>query len=87
MISGQIDRLVIKSDRVIAIDYKTNRPPPHDPADAPLAYLAQMAAYRALLQEIYPDRAIECAILWTFEARLMPLPAKLLDDAFKRTLS
>ena len=86
-ISGQIDRLVVEDNRILAIDYKTNRPPPRDPKDAPLAYLAQMAAYRALLEEIYPDRPVNCAILWTYEARLMPLPAKLLDDAFKRTLS
>ena len=87
IISGQIDRLVITEQAVIAIDYKTNRPPPKTDAATPIAYLAQMAAYRALLQEIYPERAVKCAILWTYEARLMALSGSLLDDAFNHTLA
>ncbi|MEM8772051.1 MAG: double-strand break repair helicase AddA [Pseudomonadota bacterium] len=85
-ISGQIDRLVVTPERVLAVDYKTNRPPPHHVEDAASSYLAQMAAYRALLQEIYPGRRVESALLWTFEARLMPLPDTVLDHAFARWL-
>lgn len=84
IISGQIDRLVVGGDKILVIDYKTNRPPPRRPEETPTAYLAQMAAYRALLQEIYPDHQIESALLWTFDARLMPLPESLLDHAFAR---
>lgn len=84
IISGQIDRLRVEDGRVVIIDYKTNRPPPKDVADTPSAYLAQLAAYRALLQRIYPDHQIECALLWTFEARLMTLPDSLLDGAYER---
>lgn len=87
IISGQIDRLIISSEAVLAVDYKTNRPPPMRAEDTPLAYIAQMAAYRALLQEIYPNRPVNCAILWTYEARLMPISAKLMDDAFHHTLA
>ncbi len=87
MISGQIDRLVVGADEILVIDYKTNRPPPKDVADASPAYVAQMAAYRALLQEIYPDHKIKLALLWTFEARLMALPDAMLDHAFARTLA
>jgi ATP-dependent helicase/nuclease subunit A len=46
-----------------------------------------MAAYRALLQEIYPGRKIEAALLWTFDARLMALPDAALDRALKLTLA
>jgi len=38
-----------------------------------------MAAYRALLTSIYPDRPVHCALLWTDGPRLMPLSAHLLD--------
>jgi ATP-dependent helicase/nuclease subunit A len=38
-----------------------------------------MAAYRALLREIYPGRAVRCALLWTAAPRLMPLDATHLD--------
>ena len=83
-INGQIDRLAISPTQVLVVDYKTNRPPPADPADVDPAYLRQMAAYRALLQEIYPTRQINCALLWTYDARLMALPGDMLDHAFAR---
>lgn len=87
IINGQIDRLVISDKEILAVDYKTNRPPPARVEDASPAYVAQMAAYRALLQEIYPDHHIKTALLWTFDARLMPLPDSLLDHAFARWLA
>jgi ATP-dependent helicase/nuclease subunit A len=87
IISGQIDRLVVGAEEILVIDYKTNRPPPKDVADASPAYVAQMAAYRALLQEIYPHHKIKSALLWTFEARLMALPDAMLDHAFARSLA
>jgi ATP-dependent helicase/nuclease subunit A len=45
----------------------------------PLLYLRQMAAYRAVLRAVYPDRAVQCALVWTSGARVMPLPDSLLD--------
>lgn len=84
---GQIDRLAIRKDRILVVDYKTNRPPPTRVEDAPLAYLAQMAAYRRLLREIYPDARIETALLWTYDARLMALPDDALDRALSMTLA
>ncbi|MEM9706261.1 MAG: double-strand break repair helicase AddA [Pseudomonadota bacterium] len=87
LITGQIDRLSVLPDRVLAIDFKTNRPPPKNVEDTPPAYLAQMAAYRALLREIFPKRPISTAILWTYEARLTPLPDALLDHAFARAFA
>lgn len=79
VISGQIDRLAIGPDRVAIVDYKTNRPPPQDPADVPQVYLRQMAAYRALLQQLYPDRSVDCFLLWTAIPHLMALESGQLD--------
>ena len=87
IVSGQIDRLVVEEDRVLVIDYKTNRPPPHRAEDVSPSYLAQMGAYRALLQEIYPNKTIISALLWTYEARLMRLPNDLIDHSFARSLT
>ena len=80
VISGRIDRLVIGRDTVKVLDFKTNRPPPAADEDVSPSYLRQMAAYRALLAEIYENRAIECILLWTDGPQLMPLSAKVLDD-------
>lgn len=83
-LNGQIDRLAVSEKRVLVVDYKTNRPPPKKVEDADPVYVAQLAAYRALLQEIYPGREIVCALLWTYDARLMAVPAEMLDHAFAR---
>ncbi|HEY4344875.1 MAG TPA: double-strand break repair helicase AddA [Parvibaculum sp.] len=83
LVSGQIDRLCVTPTRVLVIDYKTNRPAPPDIERVSKAYLAQMAAYRALLSEIYPGREIACALLWTDGPRLMELPPAALDAALR----
>jgi ATP-dependent helicase/nuclease subunit A len=87
IISGQIDRLAVTGSEVLVVDYKTNRPPPRRAEDIAPAYIAQLAAYRALLQEIYPAHQIRTALLWTYEARLTAIPAVLLDHAFARHLA
>jgi ATP-dependent helicase/nuclease subunit A len=79
LIAGQVDRLVVTPGRVLVLDYKTNRPPPARAEDVPPLYLRQMAAYRAVLQAAFPGRMVECALVWTYGARLMPLPGGLLD--------
>ncbi|MFN0024717.1 MAG: double-strand break repair helicase AddA [Parvularculaceae bacterium] len=86
LLSGRIDRLAVRDGRILIVDYKTNRPPPKRIEDAPLGAVAQLAAYRALLQQIYPGVEIEAALLWTFDARLMPVPAEALDRAHSETL-
>ena len=85
-VSGEIDRLVISEDRILIVDYKTNRPPPDNVANADPAYITQLAVYRALIQEIYPDRQVDCALLWTFAPKLMPVPDSMLDHAFARVI-
>ncbi|WP_374443691.1 double-strand break repair helicase AddA [Stella sp.] len=77
-ISGTIDRLIVTDREVVILDYKTNRPPPALEADTPPLYLRQMAAYRAAVAAIYPDRPVRCAILWTDGPRLMWLSDALL---------
>lgn len=79
VLSGQMDRLLVTQDEVLVVDYKTNRPPPDKVENVHVAYLKQMAAYRAVMKSIYPGRPIKCALLWTDGPRLMPLPEKLLE--------
>lgn len=73
VISGQIDRLLVTQKDIWILDYKTNRPPPEDPKDVPMAYHRQMEAYRSVMRAIYPNHTIHCALLWTDGARLMIL--------------
>lgn len=84
LVVGQVDRLIVNDTAVLVVDYKTNRPPPERAEDTDPAYLEQMALYRALLQQIFPDRPVQAALLWTYAPRLMPLPAALLDAVHGR---
>jgi ATP-dependent helicase/nuclease subunit A len=81
---GTIDRLLVGPDRVLAVDYKSNRLVPQSPEAVPEGILRQMGAYAALLAQIYPDREVEVAILWTATARLMPLPRALVMAALQQ---
>ena len=43
-----------------------------------------MALYVAVLEAVFPDRAVEAALVWTDGPRLMPVPAALIDAAMSR---
>ncbi|MBH0238848.1 double-strand break repair helicase AddA [Methylobrevis albus] len=74
-VSGQIDRLAVTDDRVLIVDFKTNRPAPDG---VPEPYRLQLAVYAALLARLYPGRRIEAAVLWTDAPRLEPVDPELL---------
>ena len=80
IISGQIDRILVTPDMVTVVDFKANQSPPNKETDVAPVYLRQMAAYRASLRSIYPDRKITTILLWTFGPKIMPLSDKILDD-------
>ncbi|MGQ3487797.1 double-strand break repair helicase AddA [Roseovarius pacificus] len=80
-IHGTIDRLVVEPRRVLAVDFKTNAAVPDSPETCPEGLLRQMGAYAHALAQIYPERQIETALLWTRTASLMPLPHDLVTRA------
>jgi ATP-dependent helicase/nuclease subunit A len=79
-VSGRVDRLLVTPERVLVVDYKTNRPAPPDVRDADAAYRIQMSVYAAVLQEIFPGRRIEAALIWTDGPRLMPVPENIVAE-------
>ena len=64
-VSGRIDRLAVSGDEVLAIDFKTNRPPPTRLEDVSAVYVRQMALYRLALAKLFPGEQIACALVWT----------------------
>ncbi|MFP4449570.1 MAG: double-strand break repair helicase AddA [Rhodosalinus sp.] len=80
-IHGTIDRLIVTPERILAVDFKTNATVPATPAEVPDGLLRQMGAYAAALAQIWPDRRIETALLWTRIPALMPLPQDLVTTA------
>ena len=71
IISAQIDKLVISAQKIIIVDYKTNRPAAKALADTPKVYIKQLETYAKLVSKIYASLPVEGYILWTNEARLM----------------
>ena len=52
IISGKIDRLAVSPDRVLIVDFKTNRPAAATLADVPAPYHKQQRAYRRQIEQI-----------------------------------
>ncbi len=71
IISAQIDRLVVLPDKIMIVDFKTNRPACKSVEQTPSVYLNQLNTYAELAARIYPHKPIETYILWTNETRLM----------------
>lgn len=79
LVSGQIDRLVVKPTEVRIVDYKTNHNPPRKLVAAPKAYIRQLALYRGVLAKLYPDRPVRAALLWTETIEMMEISSAALD--------
>ncbi|MDB5657075.1 MAG: helicase/exodeoxyribonuclease subunit [Tardiphaga sp.] len=86
-VSGQIDRLVVTPNEVWIVVYKTNHAPPRHPADAPEAYVRQLALYRAVLSKLYPEKPVRAALLWTESPEIMELSPAALDAALAGIIS
>jgi ATP-dependent helicase/nuclease subunit A len=80
-VSGQVDRLAVTGDSVLIADFKTNRFPPRWLADVPPAYVCQLALYRGALLQLYPDKAVRAALIWTEIPDLMELSVAAMEDA------
>ena len=83
-VSGQVDRLAVTQASVLIADFKTDRPAPRRIEDVPPAYVRQLALYRAVLKNLYPDKPVRAALIWTEVPDLMELSAAALDDALAR---
>ena len=77
-VSGQIDRLAVTGREVLIADFKSERIVPATPPDA---YVAQLALYRAVIRNIYPNHIVRAALVWTQISRLDEIPAEQLDSA------
>ncbi len=87
-VNGRVDRLCVTDSEILIFDYKTDRPAPTSAENVGLSYLVQMAAYQAILKQIYGDgRTVRCAILYTDGPKLIPLPDDLLLESLNRVNS
>ena len=78
VVSGVADRVAVMPSEVLVADYKTDRDPPERAEDTPALYLAQLAAYHAVLAAAFPDRPVRCVLVWTRAGRATLIPDALL---------
>ncbi len=76
-IHGSIDRLILGEHEVTIVDFKSNAVVPETPEKVPEGILRQMGAYCDAVSQIFPKHKVKCAILWTTNAELMPIPTAL----------
>jgi ATP-dependent helicase/nuclease subunit A len=76
---GRFDRVVVKSDEVPLVEFKTDRVVPSALNAIRPEYLRQLAIYRKALASVFPGKPVSCGILWTAEPRLSIVPSSLLD--------
>jgi ATP-dependent helicase/nuclease subunit A len=79
VVTGQIDRLLVRERDCVILDYKSNRPAPMQASQVASAYLRQLAAYKAAIAAVYPGKSIACKILWTAGPTLMAIPDSMLS--------
>jgi ATP-dependent helicase/nuclease subunit A len=81
LVSGQVDRLAATRDAVLIADYKTDRAVPESLADAPKAYVGQLALYRAVLARLYPAKTIRAALVFTAGPNVIAVSGAAMDAA------
>ncbi|PHR16879.1 MAG: double-strand break repair helicase AddA [Sphingopyxis sp.] len=79
VISGTVDRLLITDEQIFVVDFKTGRGVPANAAQAPVAYLRQMAAYVAALEKIFPGRPIRAGLLYSHGPVMLALSPDLIE--------
>ena len=83
-------RTDIPTDRAAAArrtSYVTSESAPTATAEAPSAYVRQLALYRAVLQKLYPQLPVRAALLWTETPELMEISAPALDAQLASIIS
>ncbi len=84
LVSGQIDRLAVLEDEVIVADFKSARPVPETVQDVPAAYVRQLALYAHAARQIWPDRNIRAALIYTAAPTWLELPPDMLQQPLPR---
>ncbi len=82
-LTGKIDRLAVRENEILVLDYKTDWDPPVElPPDHP--YVAQMASYVMALKLAYENRPVRAALLWTSAPRLTWIADDMIRQAISR---
>jgi ATP-dependent helicase/nuclease subunit A len=68
-VNGVIDRLIVRDDSVLILDYKTG----DLPSEIPHHHIKQLDFYKSLLKPLYPHHQIKAALIYTQDPHFIPL--------------
>jgi ATP-dependent helicase/nuclease subunit A len=80
-LAGRIDRLVVRPDSVLVVDFKSDADPARHAADIPPAYATQLGLYALVAGQLFQGVEVRAAILWTSLESLLELPGHALAEA------
>lgn len=69
----RIDRMLVKDDEVLILDYKTNRIAPQNVAEIPSSYQEQLNDYKRILGRIYEGRKVRAFLLYIESMKLFEI--------------
>jgi ATP-dependent helicase/nuclease subunit A len=81
VLAGRIDRLVVRPDQVLIVDFKSDANAPGDAADIPPGYATQLGLYAFVASQLFHGIEVKAAILWTSLESLLELPGHALVGA------
>ncbi len=70
---GIVDRIIISTNEVLIIDYKSQRDLSDNVAQQAEQYRGQLARYRQAAKQLWPNKIVRAAILFTTQRRLHEL--------------
>ena len=80
-ISGSIDLVIFKKNKIYIIDYKSDKNVPKTSGEVEIKYLKQIALYKDMLTNLYPDHEVICYLAWLNRPMLMHIQEEAVRDS------
>ncbi len=78
-LAARVDRIVVEPTRVLIVEFKTDRAVPASVDGISQDYVTQLSLYARAAADLFPNRHIDCAVLWTAKPRLDTISSKNLE--------
>ncbi len=86
VVSGRIDRIAVFPNEILLLDFKSDRIVPSS-LDFDHPYVKQISLYSEVLRNVYPDRMVKAAVLWTQSSSLEWISAALMQKGFDQAIA
>ena len=78
-VSTRIDFLAFLPRATLVVEYKTYQRPPQSVEQLGAQERDQLRLYHYLVRQVYPDKPVELALVWTTLPLVMPVPSAAID--------